>query len=143
MKFNVVNTIQGLVPCDDNDFEVKKKLKIGETYEVSVVRFRNYQFHKKYFAMINCAWEYLDERQTRFFRSKEVFRKTMEVSAGHCEKIYSVRMKSWIDIPKSIAFNKMGATEFEDLYNEVRAQIFSLALDHISEEEFTNALIHF
>lgn len=143
MKFNVVNTIQGLVPCDDNDFEVKKRLKIGETYEVSVVRFRNYQFHKKYFAMINCAWEYLDERQTRFFRSKEVFRKTMEVSAGHCEKIYSVRMKSWIDIPKSIAFNKMSATEFEDLYNEVRAQIFSLALDHISEEEFTNALIHF
>ena len=143
MKFNVVNTIQGLVPCDDNDFDVKKRLKIGETYEVSVVRFRNYQFHKKYFAMINCAWEYLDERQTRFFRSKEVFRKTMEVSAGHCEKIYSVRMKSWIDIPKSIAFNKMSATEFEDLYNEVRAQIFSLALDHISEEEFTNALIHF
>lgn len=144
MKFNATNTVSGLVPNDDNDYEIKKKLKIGQTYEVSVRQFRNYRFHKKYFALINCAFEYLDEDQDKFFKSDvHVFRKTMEVASGHCNKIYSIKLKDWVDVPKSIAFDKLSESDFSDLYERVKSTIFSTALRSISEEDFFKALANF
>ncbi len=144
MKLNLLNTASGLVPCYDDDYDKKKKLKIGETYTVSIKKARNYQFHKKYFALINCAWGYLNERQTEFFHNnKEVFRKSLEVSAGHCDKIFSFALKEWIDIPKSIAFDKMDEFEFSELYDSVKDVLFITVLRNISEEEFNNNLINF
>ena len=86
MKLQLLNTASGLIPCYDEDYDEKKKLKIGKTYEATIKLVRNPQFLRKYFALINCAWEYLTEAQQVFFKNnKEVFRKTIEVAAGHCE----------------------------------------------------------
>ena len=82
MKIYVKNTSSGLVPMLDDDFEKKQKLKRGEVYQVSVKLARNYRFHKKYFALINLAWEYLNEKQTEMFKTMDVFRKTIEVASG-------------------------------------------------------------
>ena len=89
MKLQLKNTMSGLVPINDASYDEKKKLKIGQVYEVTIKLVRNYEFHKKYFALINCAWEYLPEYKQEFFKTKEVFRKTIEVVAGHCIKWYS------------------------------------------------------
>lgn len=144
MKINVLNTVQGLVPLTDDDYDEKKKLKLGRKYTVSVKEARNYDFHKKYFALINLTWEYLNEEQEKFFNnSKEVFRKSLEVTAGHCERIFSFKEKNWVDIPKSVAFDKMDEFEFRDLYDSVKNVIFSSILRGISEEEFNKNLINF
>ncbi|GHT56798.1 hypothetical protein AGMMS49982_23820 [Bacteroidia bacterium] len=55
------NTAHGLIPCYDADYDEKKELKIGETFKAKITLARNYEFHKKYFALINCAWEYQNE----------------------------------------------------------------------------------
>ena len=143
MKLFVKNTISGLVPCDDNDYEEKKKLKLGEVYQVTISRPRNYEFHKKYFALINCAWECLNEKQTEFFKDINNFRKTMELNAGHCETIYSIERKEFIEQVMSISFDKMDNDEFESLYNRVFDVILKYPLKNISQEDFINNLSNF
>lgn len=36
MKLNLLNTVQGLKPLYDDDFDEKKKLKIGEVYTAEI-----------------------------------------------------------------------------------------------------------
>ena len=143
MKLFVKNTINGLVPCDDNDYEEKKKLKLGEVYQVTISRPRNYEFHKKYFALINCAWEYLNEKQIEFFKDINNFRKTMELAAGHSEMVYSINRKEFVEQVLSIAFDKMDNDQFQDLYNRVFDVILKYPLKNISQEDFVNNLSNF
>ncbi len=144
MKLHVLNTSQGLIPLYDDDYEEKRKLKIGEKYSVEIKKARNVQFHRLYFALINCAWEYLNEAQSEFFHNnKTVFRKSLEVSAGHCDKVFSFKLKDWVDIPKSISFDKMSEFEFRELYERVKDVIFNTILRTISVEEFESNLINF
>lgn len=143
MKLNVCNTPHGLVPCYDDDFDEKKKLKLGQHYSVEVKLLRNYEFHKKYFALINLAWEYLTEKQQDFFKTKDKFRKTIEMTAGYCEKIYSIDRKEWIEIPLSISFEKLDEAGFSELYERVKDVLFMTALKHVSFEEFQKNLANF
>lgn len=144
MEINLLNTADGFRVCGDEGYEMKRKLKVGRIYKATIKEYRNYKLHKKYFALINCAWEYLNERQTAFFHENvEVFRKTVEVAAGHCEKVYSFERREWVDVPKSIAFDKMDEAAFRDLYERVKDVLFSIFLKNISEEEFMDALSNF
>lgn len=132
------------MPMYDDDFDEKKKLKKGQAYIASISVFRNVGLHRKYFALLNCAWEYMTEAQQDFYHNnKEYFRKSVEVSAGYCDSIYNHRLKTFVDIPKSVAFDKMEESEFQDLYRDVKHVINNVILRHISEEEFNKVLINF
>ena len=144
MKIKLLNTSVGLKPLFDEDFEEKKKLKIGEVYEATIKRPRNLSFHRKYFSLINLAWEYQNERAVEHFKhSIELFRKKVEMAAGWCEPIYSIARKEWIEVPKSIAFDKMDEDEFQNLYERVKDVLFKYFLKNISVEEFEKNLINF
>ena len=143
MKFLVTNTPRGLVPLDDDDYEEKKKLKLGQTYSVEVKVARNVDFHRKYFALIAYAWEFLDERETTTFKSKDNFRKYLEISAGHCDVIFHPRLQEFVEIPKSISFGSMDNTAFSELYERVKDVIFSIIGDRVTREEFERLLIDF
>jgi hypothetical protein len=143
MKLLVVNTPRGLVPLGDDDYEEKKKLKLGQTYSVEVKVVRNVDFHRKYFALIAYAWEFLDEQETERFKNKENFRKYIEIAAGHCDVIFHPRLQEFVEIPKSIAFAKMDNTAFSDLYGRVKNVIFSIIGDRVTQEEFERLLIDF
>lgn len=143
MKLLLLNTSQGLKPCYDEDFDEKKKLKLGEVYEVTIKKSRNYLLHKKYFSLINTAWEYQSERVVEHFKNVDCFRKTVEIAAGWCDTVYSISRKEWVEIPKSIAFDKMDEFEFRDLYERVKDVLFKYFLKNISEEEFTRNLINY
>ena len=144
MTLYCTNTVRGLVPNYDADFDEKRKLKIGEVYKIEVKKARNYEFHKKYFALINCAWEYLNEYQQKNHKnSVENFRKSMEISAGVCDTIYIHKLQSWVDVPKSISFSKMDNLQFQEVYEKVRDIIFEVISENVSIEEFERNLINF
>lgn len=144
MDIYLMNTASGLMPCTDEDYEKKRKMKIGFIYKAKITLARNYEFHKKYFALINCAWAYQNERTVEHFKhSVEQFRKTVEIAAGHCDTVYSISLRSWIDIPRSIAFDKMDEAAFQDLYDRVKDVLFNIFLRNISEEEFMKNLRNF
>jgi hypothetical protein len=143
MKLLVINTPRGLVPLDDDDFEEKKKLKLGQTYSVEVKVARNVDFHRKYFALIAYAWEFLNEQETARFKSKDNFRKYLEMAAGHCDVIFHPRLQEFVEIPKSISFGKMDNTAFSELYERVKDVIFSIIGDRVTREEFERLLVDF
>lgn len=144
MDIYLMNTASGLIPCTDEDYEKKRKLKIGRVYKTKMTLARNYEFHKKYFALINCAWEYQNERTVEFFHhNPDAFRKTVEISAGHYELVYSIARREWVEQAKSIAFDKMDEAEFQDLYERVKDVLFSTFLRHVKEEEFMSNLANF
>lgn len=143
MRLLVVNTPRGLVPCGDDDYDEKKKLRLGETYSVEVRVARNVDFHRKYFALIAYAWEYLNEKELATFKSKENFRKYLEISAGHCEVIFHPRLQEFVEIPKSISFGSMDNAEFSELYSKVKDVIFSIIGNRVTIEEFERILIDF
>ena len=143
MKLTVINTPRGLVPYGDDDYEEKRKLKLGEAYTVEIKVARNLDFHRKYFALISYAWEFLNERETANFKTKENFRKYLEISAGYCEVFYHPRLQEYVEMPKSIAFSKMDNTAFSDLYDRVRDVIFSIIGDRVTQEEFERLLLDF
>lgn len=143
MKMLVVNTPRGLVPLGDDDYEEKRKLKLGETYSVEVKVVRNVDFHRKYFALIAYAWEFLTEQEIDKFKDKDNFRKYIEIAAGHCEVIFHPRLQEFVEIPKSIAFAKMDNTAFSDLYGRVKDVIFSIIGNRVTQEEFERLLIDF
>lgn len=143
MKMMVVNTPRGLIPCGDDDYSEKKKLKIGETYNVEIKVARNVDFHRKYFALISYAWEFLNENEVERFRDKDNFRKYVEIAAGHCEVIYHPRLQEFVEIPKSISFGSMDNTAFSDLYKRVKDVIFSIIGGRVSEKEFERLLLDF
>lgn len=145
MKIKVQNTIHGLIPLYDEDYDEKKKLKLGATYEVSVKLTRNLQFHRKYFKLLTLAWEFQNEVTTEEFfqNSFEKFRKTVEIAAGICDTIYSIERREFIDIPKSISFDQMDEAEFRNVYNRVKDVLYKVFLRRISIEEFEKQLINF
>ena len=143
MKLMVVNTPRGLVPLGDDDYEEKKKLKLGQTYSVEIKVARNVDFHRKYFALVAYAWEFLNEKETATFKSKDNFRKYLEISAGHCDVIFHPRLQEFVEIPKSISFGKMDNTAFSELYERVKDVIFSIVGNRVTREEFERLLIDF
>lgn len=138
-----MNTAQGLKPMYDEDYDEKRRLKIGQVYKAKIVVPRNIELHRKYFSMISCAWNLLTEKARKFFGTKESFRKTVQVAAGYCERVYNLDMKSWVEIPRSIAFDKMKGDEFERLYNDVREVLLTVFLKHITIEQFEETLINY
>lgn len=144
MKLLLLNTREGLKPMYDEDYDEKKKLKIGEIYDAEIKLPRNLRFHRKYFGLLRCAWEYLNEKQQDFFKNNlEVFRKSLEVTAGWCEPLYDLETQEWHHAPKSISFEKMKEDEFSILYNNVRDILFKIILPNISKEEFERNLVNF
>ncbi len=137
MKLFVRNTTHGLVPLYDEDYEEKRKLVIGKDYLADIKTPRNLKFHRLYFSLINCAWDLQSEvrREKMFHNSIENFRKTVQISAGHFELVYNVRLKDWVEIPKSISFENMEESEFKDLYERVRDVLFRVFLKGIITEE--------
>ena len=128
----------------DEDMGKLMKLKNGNAYKFEVKQIRNIDFHRKFFALISCTWDCISDEQREFFKSKEGLRKTLQISAGHCEKVYSYSNGEFQDIPKSISFSSMDNFQFSELYNSIKNVIFEYVLNgKITEEDFNNNLINF
>lgn len=143
MKLLVVNTLRGLVPMGDDDYEAKKKLKLGQTYSVEVKVVRNVDFHRKYFALVAYAWEFLTEQEIANFKTKENFRKYLEIAAGHCDVLFHPRLQEFVEVPRSISFSSMDNASFSDLYRRVKDVIFSIIGNRVTQDEFERLLIDF
>ena len=144
MELHLLNTMQGLKPLYDADYDEKKKLRVGVVYRATIRQPRNIDFHRKYFALINCAWEYQNEQVQEFFHNNvELFRKTVQMSAGFCERVFSIERNEWVDIPTSISFSSMDNVQFQELYSKVFDVLLQVFLKHITREEFDENLINF
>lgn len=144
MKLKLLNTPLGLKPCYDEDFEEKKKLKLGEVYEADIKLVRNIRFHRLFFALINTGYAYMPERaQTGVFGSVEGFRKSVIIAAGFTKVYWNIRQKTFVEEAKSISFSNMDDAEFRDVYEKCKDVIWSLISKYVSIEDFERNLANF
>lgn len=98
-------------PCSDGDqnilreakeliFDYKKKRSPGN--------------HRRYYAFINNAFDMQDH-----FDNPEIFRKYIQVQAGHFDLVISPKTGEAAYWPKSISWDELDETEFRPLFNNV------------------------
>lgn len=138
MDIVMVRTDIGLQPYSDSDSERLAKLPKGKPTKVSVGTARNILHHRKYFKLINTAWEYQPENVQQFYGSVDIFRKSIEMACGCCELIYSMSDEGWYKVHKSISFDSMKQEEFSDLYDRVIHLIETEFLIHLDEQDKAN-----
>lgn len=145
MKIKVVVTPHGLVPLYDEDYEEKKRLKLGECYEGDFRLIRNPKFHKKAFGMLNTAWMLLPEKTQNGFRSVEGFRAYVTVAAGFYDLYFNPRLQEFVEVPKSWAFDAMDEVEFTLMYDRIKDVVWSILSKKkvVTQEVFERYLANF
>ena len=129
VKANFLKLPNGsLVPASDADKELLDKIKSGQIVTLIYSRMRNYQFHKKWWALVSFAFDYWEppeiepDPEKKWMKSvtpeksMERFRKDLTIMAGYYDATYRVDGSVRIEA-KSISFGSMSEDEFEKLYS--------------------------
>ena len=141
MEIHLVRTSLGLQAYADEDYELLHKIKVGSIVKAKIVQPRNIKFHRKFFAMINAAWDCLTEQQRQNLRSKETFREQLLIVSGFSEPLYDFNGRKFLERAKSISFAKMDEPAFNEVYNRVLDTILTILIaDGVSEDQFNNIL---
>lgn len=109
-----------LMPVDGESAKRYTKMYRGVAYRFTIKRERNYEFHKKYFALLNCVYKSQDR-----FSNFEWFRKYTCIAIGWCNTYtHPVTGDVWNE-PKSISFEKCKENEFNDIYRCTLSYFFT------------------
>ena len=134
MEIYLKRTQSGLVPLYDSDMEAIKKLRFGDEVKAVITKPRNYNFHKRFFALLNMAFENQDQ-----YNSFDVFRPIMIMKAGFYTPVETD--KGLVFLPKSISFAKMDEVEFQELYSAMVDQVIKLL--ECTEKDIEENIINF
>jgi len=113
MKFTIVKQFNNTFKVAyDTDYDKMKRIKVGDLLQCEIKKPRNYQFHKKFFALLNMIYQ----NQERY-NNIDHLRNDLTIEAGFYtlrqnlkgEKIYEA---------DSISFSKMNEEKFEDYYSK-------------------------
>lgn len=110
-------TATGLVPMYDSDYDEKQRLSEGDTVLCTIRKPRNYEFHKKFFALVRLTFDNLPERLVRMLNihSEESMLDNIKLDLG----LYTIVWHARRPVLKlgSISFAKMDETAFQQFYN--------------------------
>ncbi len=146
MELYLVRDLFTLRPATAEDADKLHKMHFGRTYRCVVTMPRNYQFHKKFFALINVAWELLPERVQAMFKTCEAFRQQLLILAGHSMVTYDLKTNAFREEAKSISFAELDEGGFTLVYDScVTAvfEVFRLFDVTIDEKTFMDELLNF
>lgn len=137
MDLFVTRKLDGLYPCDNEDYDKLRKLPMGKAIKVTANTHRNYQFHKKFFKLINTAWEICGEDMQSKFANVDNFRKSALIISGIVDNVYNPRTNEFLQQAKSLKFEKMDNVQFTEVYENVRETLFDLFFaEQCSKDEF-------
>ena len=125
-----------LIPADSECIDNMQKVKNGDTIMVEYKPKRNYQFHKKAFALLNLVLQ----NQNRYTNINDLLVE-FKLKAGHYQEHLTTKGKI-IYIPKSISFAEMDELEFGEIYNK----FIDIALRDfvtMSKEDLEKQIINF
>lgn len=133
----------GLVPMYDSDLEERKKLKRGDRVLCRITKPRNYEFHKKFFALVRLTYENLPEHLHSMLRirSEEDMLTSIKLELGYADKLwYSGKQ---IAVPKSISFAAMDQAEFERFFARAVDLVLTLYLRGTDRKELLDEVDRF
>ena len=133
----------GLVPKYDSDLDEKHRLQIGSDVLCEITRPRNYEFHKKFFALIRLTFDNLPERLHHMLNvwSEEDLLVCIKLDLGLATTIYHGG-REFIK-PGSISFAAMDNDEFERFYNRTLDLILRKYLRGTDKQQLIQELQRF
>lgn len=133
-----VKTAHGyaLSPAHESDLEAIKKLPNGQPVRVKVTRIRNVDHHRKWWALVNHAFDCWEPDEGNLVGEKNLdrFRKDLIILAGFYEQHVRLDGSTRIE-PKSISFANMDQDEFELLYDKTIDVIIKHVLRNYTGDE--------
>ena len=99
------------LPAHDSDLELARKLKAGEVYRFQYSKPRNYEFHKKFFALMDLVFENQEN-----YTDRNELREDLTVAAGYWYEKTNYITGEVTKKAKSISFASMDENEFGELY---------------------------
>lgn len=127
-----------LHPCSEDDLRLVKMLSRDRAYHVTISEARSIRLHRKYFSLINTAWECIDEEwRNRFRENRDNFRKSITLLAGFTDQYYNPATGEWYETPRSISFERMPESEFRQLYEQTIRVIYQYFLPMGSQRQKT------
>ena len=137
-------TPYGLVPLYDSDHDLKQRLRVGSTVRCRISLPRNYEFHKKFFALVRLTYDNLplplverwkihsvDDMLRHFKRDLGYFTSSVN-ELGEREVEY-----------KSISFAAMDKEEFERFYNGSVNLVLDKYIRGLEREDLLAEVEHF
>jgi len=118
MKAIFRKTNNGFSPDSDEAAALFAKVPTDSYAIVEYIKTRNYRNLKRFFALVNVTFELQD-----CFTNKEIWRKHLIMLGGHYDEVIISNPKTgetsvqyW---PKSIDFESMEETEFQELFSKI------------------------
>jgi hypothetical protein len=123
-----------IIPEYSTDYEKLGKIKPNQTYKIEIKQPRNLGYHRKFFALLNLAFQNQDN-----FNNMDEMRAWLIMKAGFYKRV--VTPSGEMFQPESISFSQMDELKFNELYGRVMDQI-CLWLD-LSGEDIQNEIANF
>jgi hypothetical protein len=137
MKIFLRKTISGTwQPVDDEAKEVCNAFAVGDVGKFDIVKPRNYEHHKKAFALFNLVLENSDKYSTVDQILDEIKFRLGYLDHHVIDGKYVFRLKS-------IAFDAMGQEKFNTFYSKAIDVILKYMLPETSSDELINEIISF
>lgn len=137
IKFTKVSGI--LAPFGPDAEAWMDALKAGQLVEVDATRPRNWPFLKKYFALLNYAYDNWDIEEIDAAKNYDQFREDITILAGYYERYFRVD-GSVRYVAKSISFASMEQAEFDALYSKTLDVLLARILPSHTEDDINQLL---
>jgi len=137
----VLTKAQGgyLIPADDASREVVAKWKLGQGVRVEAKKIRNYEFHKKFFALLDIGFDAFEPPEQEYkglpvVKNRKRFRKDCIIAAGFYDLVVDLNGNAHAEA-KSISFANMDDNEFELVYSAVADVLLQKVLRNYSRDD--------
>ena len=132
------------VPKLESDVDTSRKLPIGQEAVASTTKkdVRNYQFLKKFFALMNLAFHNLPEQLSGHIKNVDELRKVVIMQAGFREEHISLSGKKFWT-PESISFDNMTEERFSEVYSKCLDVVCNFILPGVESEDINEQILNF
>lgn len=137
-------TAHGLVPLYDSDYDLKKRLRVGSVVKCKVSNPRNYEHHKKFFALVRLTFDNLPYNLAEYWniRNEEDMLRCFKRDLGYFKTSLNERGEKEIEY-QSISFSAMEQHEFERFYNQCIDLVLYKYIKGIDREDLIEEIEQF
>ena len=137
-------TAHGLVPIYESDYDLKKRLRVGSVVKCKVSNPRNYEHHKKFFALVRLTFDNLPSNLAEYFKvhNEEDMLRRFKRDLGYFTTTLNERGEKEIEY-QSISFSAMEQHEFERFYNQCIDLVLYKYLKGIDKEDLITEIENF
>jgi hypothetical protein len=145
MEITLIRTPLGFSPADDEAQECMKHFPLGSVGRLDVKLMRNYQFFKKWWALVKLGFDYWAEscHPTEYkgqlvLPNFQRFRKDVTIMAGFYEPTWNLKGEMRVEA-ESLAWANMSEERFTELYDATIRVLLQMVFNGKNAKRWTES----